>query len=521
MNFKNKLFSKAPYLYISMKADREQAKLIYEGYREIKNQSLFDEDFYLENYPDTAAMDPLLHYLFFGFEEGKKPNREFDAAYYLSKYDVDINPLIHYALIGNRKGYSFKLKNRDLNEFKDSSKKSILFVLHEKINNLGGTGFTGLDIIKSLDERYQKFILTSSDQDVELWEYGSKLRKLAHWNVEYSNFYSAMKSNRKYKFVFNDFEKNLFNSDLRDIYSEVLSKLDIDIIHFNHSINHSLDIFNLAREKDIEYVMSIHDFYYCCPSIHLLDRNSNFCNLDCCENCIMDNDDGRLADMVELWQKHCSDILSGAHTTIFPSESSLKIYKEFYPQLNNFKVISHGRNIEKINIPTSFPENKIKILFPGLISPHKGSLLIDSIKELDSKNRLEFHFMGVTIPQLKCGINHGRYEREDFGKIVNEIRPNYIGLMSVCPETYSHTLTESIGAGIPIIATDLGAQKERVEENDIGWIVNHENPEEAYNTIINISKEDYDNKVRNISNVKLKTFDEMIREYDEIYEEIT
>lgn len=496
MNFKNKLFSKLPFLYISRKADnKKDAKLIYDGYKAIKRQNLFDEEFYLENYPHTASMDSLLHYLFFGFDEGKKPNKEFDDLFYITEYDVDINPLIHYALFGKEKGYSFKFIKKDLKDFKDDTKKSILYVCHEKINNLGGTGFTTLDIIKSLNNDYQKFILTSADGEVELWKYDSKFTKLGHWNISYN-------------------KNNSFNPDLAAIYEEILLKLDINIIHINHLINHSFDIFNLANEFNISYIISIHDFYYCCPSIHLVDKDMNYCNLDCCNSCDYKEEE------IKAWQEQCYKVLNGAYVNTFPSKSSLDIYKKFYPHIDNFKIIEHGRDIEQIQIPTSFSEDKIKILFPGFISKHKGSLLIDSIKKFDKKDKLEFHFMGTTIPRLNCGINHGSYERDEFEKIVNEIRPNYIGLMSICPETYSHTLTESIATGIPIIATDLGALKERVEKDNIGWVVNHQNPEEIYNTIINISKEDYLKKVKNISNVKLKTFNEMIKEYEEIYQVI-
>lgn len=495
MNFKNKLFSKLPFLYISRKEpDKKKAKLIYDGYKAIKSQGLFDKEFYLEKYPDTASIDSLLHYLFFGFDEGKKPSKEFDGIFYINEYDVDINPLIHYALFGKEKGYSPRFTKKDLKDIKDDNKKSILYIFHEKINNVGGTGFTTLDIIKSLDDSYQKFILTSADGEVELWEYDSKFTKVGHWNIV-------------------GYDKNqFFNSDLAAIYEEILLKLDINVIHINHLINHSFDIFNLANEFNIDYIMSIHDFYYCCPSIHLVDKDMNYCNLDCCEGCDNQKED------VKIWQQRCFDVLKGAYVNTFPSESTLDIYRKFYPDLDNYKIIEHGRNIEKINVPTSFPEGKIKILFPGFVSKHKGSLLIDSIKKLDDENRLEFHFLGTTFPNLQCGIAHGRYKRDEFGKMVNEIRPNYIGLMSICPETYSHTLTESIATGIPVIVTDLGALKERVEKDNIGWVVNHRNPEEIYNTIINISKSDYLKKVDNIVNVKLKSSDEMVKEYKELYE---
>ena len=63
--------------------------------------------------------------------------------------------------------------------FNDLNKTNILFVLHEKIGTIGGTGFTNLDIINSLDKRFGAFILTSDGEDVELWKFTSSLEKIA------------------------------------------------------------------------------------------------------------------------------------------------------------------------------------------------------------------------------------------------------------------------------------------------------------------------------------------------------
>ena len=89
MSFKNKLFAKIPSRYISHKVkDKTKASEIKKGYKAIRKNKLFDDDFYLNKYPKVAAsgMDPLLHYIFFGFEEGKKPNEEFDGVFYKNHY---------------------------------------------------------------------------------------------------------------------------------------------------------------------------------------------------------------------------------------------------------------------------------------------------------------------------------------------------------------------------------------------------------------------------------------------------
>jgi chemotaxis protein histidine kinase CheA len=69
---------------------------------------LFDREWYLSRYPDVAALDldPYVHYMLFGAQEGRDPNAMFDTRWYLERYpDVNkarINPLLHYYLHGAR-----------------------------------------------------------------------------------------------------------------------------------------------------------------------------------------------------------------------------------------------------------------------------------------------------------------------------------------------------------------------------------------------------------------------------------
>lgn len=74
----------------------------------IKSSGLFDDDWYLDTYPDTqkSGLPPLLHYLAHGYAEGKSPGPDFDAAWYLSRYP-DIggsDPLLHYIDHGRAEG---------------------------------------------------------------------------------------------------------------------------------------------------------------------------------------------------------------------------------------------------------------------------------------------------------------------------------------------------------------------------------------------------------------------------------
>lgn len=76
----------------------------------IIESNLFDTDFYLEENPDVknSAIGPIEHYLRFGADEGRNPNKDFETNFYLqSNKDVaeaGINPFIHYILHGKEEG---------------------------------------------------------------------------------------------------------------------------------------------------------------------------------------------------------------------------------------------------------------------------------------------------------------------------------------------------------------------------------------------------------------------------------
>jgi SAM-dependent methyltransferase/glycosyltransferase involved in cell wall biosynthesis/archaellum component FlaC len=78
--------------------------------RMLSQSGLVDRDFYRRSYPDVAALgvDPVVHYLMMGAEEGRDPNPFFSTFFYReSNPDVvraGINPLLHFLDCGGREG---------------------------------------------------------------------------------------------------------------------------------------------------------------------------------------------------------------------------------------------------------------------------------------------------------------------------------------------------------------------------------------------------------------------------------
>ena len=70
---------------------------------------LFDPAYYLARNPDVAAsgMDPLRHFMAYGWREGRDPSKDFALSWYGGHYGLkaDQNPLVHYVQTGRAAGY--------------------------------------------------------------------------------------------------------------------------------------------------------------------------------------------------------------------------------------------------------------------------------------------------------------------------------------------------------------------------------------------------------------------------------
>lgn len=74
----------------------------------IRTSGVFDVNFYLESYADlrNTGIDPVTHYFFHGWKEGRRPSYLFDTQWYLNEYpdvaESGMNPLVHYLCYGEK-----------------------------------------------------------------------------------------------------------------------------------------------------------------------------------------------------------------------------------------------------------------------------------------------------------------------------------------------------------------------------------------------------------------------------------
>ncbi len=394
-------------------------------------------------------------------------------------------------------------------------RRRILYILQE---GGGGVPMTNADLVSQISASHECYLLTSTGSQMILraWENG-KLVDKKQWKLP--GTWSA---------------KNYSNPAAQRIYFEVLTGLGIDLVHIRHLFKHSLDAPLLCKQLGIPVVLSFHDYYFVCPSVHLLDQDAKFCGGECTpglQQCTIPSpmlqDLPMLKEYLPEWRQKISEVLDCCDAFVTTAESVREVHQRAYPQLalKPFLVIEHGRTLVRTETVATAPQRgkPVRILVAGNVDPHKGSILIRQLHDLDQEKLLEFHFLGQPNETMRdIGVHHGPYQRDDFPKLAREISPSFAAVLSIWAETYSHTLTEAWSVGLPVLGSNLGAVGERIAKHGGGWMIDTTDAATAMAQIKQIiaDRSAYREQVEAASRVPIQKIDDMADGYRALYERL-
>lgn len=403
-----------------------------------------------------------------------------------------------------------RLKNGTLDL--EVNKPRLLTILHE---GSGGAPMTNADLVHSISDTHQCFVLTSTGSEMILraWQDGRAVER-QRWKL------AGQWSARNYR-----------NEAARRIYFQILTGLGIDLVHIHHLFKHSFDPPRLCRQLGIPVVLSFHDYYFVCPSIHLLDQNATFCGGQCTpglQQCTIPSpllrDLPMLKEFLPEWRQRVAQVLDCCDAFVTTAESVRDIYLSVFPQLKQkpFWIIEHGRDFTRMAsvATTPRPGEPVRILAAGNLDQHKGSRFIRQLKELDTEGLLEFHFVGNTDEALReMGVHHGAYNREDFPRLAQAIRPSFAAIFSIWAETFSYTLTEAWSVGLPVLGSKLGAVGDRIAKHGGGWSVDTTDPAATLDQICHIIAHPavYQEVVQTVGGIRTPLVEEMAQAYRALY----
>ena len=324
-----------------------------------------------------------------------------------------------------------------------------------------------------------------------------------------------------------------YNWQYKAILNKLFSILNIDFVHIHHMANHYFDLADVLIEKQIPYIISLHDFYLVCPTIILLENGKKYCvdneNRNC-EECLKNLKCVNGNTFINKWRELSYNLLKNSKEIIVPNKSAQEIFNTFFKDLK-IRVIEHGMNKEEFLEAKEIPEHSEKknIAFLGGINPSKGLKFMEDLIEKSNSENFPYiiHLFGKSSDwKLNTSkgnyVFHNTYNRNEIAKILKENNIDLILLLAIWPETYSYTLTEAAISEIPVLALSYGALEERISSNKIGWLLpKNSTTEQVIQKIEEIFSNDseYSLILNNIKSYKnrLRTIPEMVKEYENIY----
>lgn len=378
-------------------------------------------------------------------------------------------------------------------ELFSGNRKSILYILHgNPEKNIGGTEIHTLDLSNRLSKDFQVYISFVEGRSIFVNKYINGTKIIS------------------YRFVLpiNLIRFDLLSNSAKLGYQMLVNFVRPDIVHVQHFKNNTLDIVDVAKHKGIPVVYTMHDYYTVSPNhnlsfkvereTYLEDKKSTQEELNLYT--------GRNDVTEENWQFIFNKYLTKFDSILAPSQTVNSEVTKIYPELlgkievNEIPLfIAHAEE----EIPNS-PSSKKRICFlGGVASEIKGQKIIEEICPELLEKGYEIHFLGTSegilnLPISKNLIFHGPYKREDVLNLLHKISPRFTIVLSIVKESFSYTISESFMAGIPVLTTPIGAQKERVVDSGFGEVFKSFNSKDIVEEIEKYCNSDKKYSVKNL-----------------------
>lgn len=185
----------------------------------------------------------------------------------------------------------------------------------------------------------------------------------------------------------------------------------------------------------------------------------------------------------EEWHNIWFDFLSHVQTITAFSQSSKEIFGKYYPEsIDKVNVIPHSLDYIKCGTISKLPSEFTIGIFGMILGADKGCNVVHSFLEYSKNKDYQIYINGELSEECKVKSDNihymGRYDVSTLDKLIVEQGISTVLFPSICPETFSYTVSELIHVGVPVACFNLGAQAEKVSQYKYGQIIKENTNEE-------------------------------------------
>ena len=354
-----------------------------------------------------------------------------------------LTKIICFNLIYNRIIYKLFLPHK-LSEIVEPGKKYMLVVCH---NGGGGT----VSYMKNMYEGKPDILF---------------LRNTVSADRDY--IYSIENSNKGKRIYIKPHQLKILNGRL----------IRIHIIAVESYMNLSKLLPWFASHK-VPITYDIHDYHCVWYETHFI-HNEKYLSKEELEKSVLNYITTRIT--FQEWHNIWADFFPHVQTITAFSQSSKKIFAEYYPDFED-KVIVKPHSLDYLTCGKikKLPEKFTIGIFGVIRNADKGSNIVKSFLEFSKDKDYQVYMNGELNPSCQVSAQNihymGYYDVSKLYQVILEQGISVVLFPSICPETFSYTVSELIHVEVPVACFDLGAQAEKVSAYKYGQIIKDESNE--------------------------------------------
>jgi glycosyltransferase involved in cell wall biosynthesis len=290
------------------------------------------------------------------------------------------------------------------------------------------------------------------------------------------------------------FRATFGNARLKSAFVQALAEIRPELVHVQHLMGLPPSLLSQARRGRIPVVLTLHDYWFICPNAQLLTNcDQTICHgprlggINCGRCALARAGLSRLRPAAPAlaplfaWRRtQLRRVLNQARRVIAPSRFLMRLMTKWGAPAGRLVHLPNGVDINGVQPRVARPAGPVRFSYIGGLAVQKGvHVVVEAANHLAREATLDIYGdpdqfpeyveslrSVIRTPNIRLG---GRLDRQGVWRALSET--DVLVVPSLWYENAPVVIQEAFAAGVPVIASDLGAVPEWVQDGVNGVLV--------------------------------------------------
>ncbi|MBR5345637.1 MAG: glycosyltransferase [Clostridia bacterium] len=294
---------------------------------------------------------------------------------------------------------------------------------------------------------------------------------------------------------------HFFSAEQNRVFRELCELVHPTVVHFHNMFGLSMGIVDIAHAAGAKVVFTLHDNWGFCFKNTMLDNRGNLCgNILACDVCKENLTAGGIRVPMGVRRCYLRRCFERTDAFVSPSAYLADTYIRAGFDAHKMNVIWNGITLTQFAGCTRVPSDLIRVTFAGYFGAHKGIDVLIRAVALTKRSDIQINLVGSGAEEenykalaASLGIAGqlrfwGRLSNAEMIAAYRET--DIYCLPSVWPENQPVSITEAMACGIPVLASDLGGNRELVKDGETGLLFPAGNAEALAEKLVILCKDE-------------------------------